>query len=314
MPQGSILGPLLFNLYINDLINITLTGDIVLYADDTNIFFSGGNLQQLEIISNNYLHELSKWLHINRLALNTSKTKFMLFYPKNKMVSYEIRLQYCGTALQHVSSHSFLGVTFNKHLSWTNHTNNIRVKVARSVDMLRRLYSFLPGWFRVQLYYSIIHSHFTYCVLLWGIGNKCDIDNLSVLQRRAIRLLNQSNKYITSGNLMMQYNIPDIKETFLLKLAVFVYKQVSLNYDVFFNKFLNRTTGYSLRHTYVVDRVCTSYGMQMMDYLIMKLCNDYPDVISIAKGCRNVRKFKSTARILFLSANELSLQRCKFVC
>lgn len=114
---------------------------------------------------------------------------------------------------------------------------------------------------------------------------------------------------------MMQYNIPDIKETFLLKLAVFVYKQVSLNYDVFFNKFLNRTTGYSLRHTYVVvDRPRTNYGMQMIDYLIMKLCNDYPDVISIAKSCRNVHKFKSSARILFHSANELSLQWRKFVC
>lgn len=84
-------------------------------------------------------------------------------------------------------------------------------------------------------------------MLLWGIGNKCDIDNLSVLQRRAIHLLNQSNKYITSGNLMMQYNIPDIKETFLLKHAMFVFEQVSLNYDVFFNKFLN-STGYALRH------------------------------------------------------------------
>lgn len=120
-------------------------------------FFSGGNLQQLEFMSSNYLHELSKWFHLNRLALNTSKTKFMLFYRENETVIYEIRLKYCGTALQRVNSHSFLGVILNKPLSWSNNINNIRVKVARSVGMVRRLYSVLPGWFGVPLYYSIIH-------------------------------------------------------------------------------------------------------------------------------------------------------------
>lgn len=108
---------------------------------------------------------------------------------------------------------------------------------------------------------------------------------------------------------MIQYNIQDIKQTFLLKLAVLVFEQVTLNYDVFFNEFLNRTTRCTLRHIYrIVDRPRTNYGMRIMDYLIMKLFNDFTDVISIAKSCKNVRKLKGTARVLFCSGDELSLQ------
>lgn len=84
VPQGSIFGPLFFIIYINDIVNIPFTPKMVLYADDTSLFFFGPNLAELETVANNWLHELLIWLSLNKLELNVSKTKFIVFKPRNK--------------------------------------------------------------------------------------------------------------------------------------------------------------------------------------------------------------------------------------
>lgn len=90
VPQESILGPLLFLLYINDIVNIPQTPNIILYADDTNVFFTGSCLDSIERETNNWLEQLHLWLGSNRLELNTAKTKYIIFRAKNKPITSEI--------------------------------------------------------------------------------------------------------------------------------------------------------------------------------------------------------------------------------
>lgn len=79
-------------MYINDIVNVPLTDEIIMYADDTNVVFSGVDLQELQVAANSWLEELHKWLHLNQLSLNAKKTKFTVFYARNKETSYDVKL------------------------------------------------------------------------------------------------------------------------------------------------------------------------------------------------------------------------------
>lgn len=311
VPQGSILGPLLFIAYINDIVNIPLTDEMIMYADDTNVFFSGADLQELEVTANSWLKELHQWLYVNQLNLNAKKTKFTVFCSKNKEISYDVKLLYCGSQLEHVTSHSFLGVIFHKNLSWSEHINKVRTKVARSVGLLRRIRCYLPVKFVRQLYFSLVHSHLSYGLLVWGNGNKTDIEKLAVLQRRAVRLLNSSNQYIGSSKLMMRYNILDIRNSYRSKICIRLFKEVSSNFETFSNRYLSRDTGYSLRRTSIVmKKARTNYGMQTIEYETMSLCNMYPNVVKIARSCKTIHEFKQSIMNMFLASELDVLCKC----
>lgn len=128
VPQGSILGPILFLVHINDIVNILPSSETVLYADDTNIFFHDASLQAIECRANLWLENLTLWLRANRLELNITKTKYVIFRAKNKVIDNEPIILYNSNILQRVQSIKFLGVIFNEHLLWTDHINQVRKK------------------------------------------------------------------------------------------------------------------------------------------------------------------------------------------
>lgn len=234
-----------------------------------------------------------------------------MFYARNKEISYDVKLYYCGSQLEHVSSHSFLGVIFHKNLSWTEHINKVRTKVARSVGLLQRIRYYVPVRLVRQLYFSLVHSHLSYGLLVWGNGNKTDIEKLAVLQRRAVRLLNSSNQYIGSSKLMMRYNILNIRNSYQAKICIRLFKDISSNFETFSNRYLSRNTGYSLRHTSIVaKKPRTNYGMQTIEYETMRLCNTYPNIVDVARDCRTLRQFKHFIVNMFLSSDLDMLYKC----
>ena len=128
VPHGSILGPKLFILYINDICNVSPVLKFILFADDTNIFCSGSDIVQLSIIVSNELDKLNEWFAVNKLSLNLSKTNFMLFTNSRRDQNVSIRIKNCEIDM--VYKTKFLGAMLDSKLNWKDHVAMVKLNVS----------------------------------------------------------------------------------------------------------------------------------------------------------------------------------------
>ena len=164
VPQGSILGPLLFILYINDIVNTSTMLKFVLFADDTTILYSHDNLAGKMNEINKELQEVTNWFKANKLSVNARKTNYMLLgtrygnakYVESVPANRDIQVKLDDTNLQKVSSTKFLGVIIDENLTWKNHIDGISKTIARNVGVLNKLKCYIPK--------RVLHS--LYCTLI----------------------------------------------------------------------------------------------------------------------------------------------------
>lgn len=184
VPQGSILGPTLFNLYINDIVNISQPTKFIIYADDTSLFFSGENCNALIKQANNVLSSLEKWTKCNMLTINPNKTKAVIFRSRNKHVIQTDQVVFGGTQIEVVNSIKTLGVHFTEHMSWENHINYMVTKLSQIIGSTCRSRYLLPKCAKMIIYNSLFLSCLSYCTLVWGSTTSTNIHKLSLLQKK----------------------------------------------------------------------------------------------------------------------------------
>ena len=199
VPQGSVLGPLLFLLYINDFNRSSQILDFHLFADDSNLFVSNKNLLALETIMNEELVKVHKWLCTNKLSLNVDKTNIVLFRPVQKKLNGSISLVINNKPIKQVTSIKYLGVLLDCHLNWKDHVQHI-CKISRSIGILCKIRYFVDIDTRIQLYYAIIYPFLTFSCLVWGNTYISNIKPLEILQKKAIRIVtfSQFNAHTSS--------------------------------------------------------------------------------------------------------------------
>jgi len=190
VPQGSNLGPLLFLLYINDLPSVSSQLFFILFADDTNIFYSHKCLDTLFQIVNDELAHIADWFSANKLSLNLDKTNYILFKSHRKTIppgQYELNIN--GTTISEVSSAKFLGVYVDCHLTWEKHIASIASKISRNIGVMARTAYILPRSIRIKLYYSLIYPYISYCNIIWSSTYNSRLCRLVTLQKRVVRLI-----------------------------------------------------------------------------------------------------------------------------
>ena len=165
VPQGSISGPLLFLIYINDMANVSDKLFTLLFADDTNAFITGHNIDEMIVIMNHELKNLVTWMNANKLSLNVSKTHFIIFRsPGMRKPIFTEKLNINGSELLQESQTKFLGLIVDQKFTWGPHINYIRKKICKGIGIICRAKSLLYASTLITLYNSFVYPYLNYAV------------------------------------------------------------------------------------------------------------------------------------------------------
>ena len=295
VPQGSILGPLLFLIYVNDLPSAT-NFYIKLFADDTFLCAQNKSMKVLENEVNLELGKVYDWLKANKLTLNISKSKFMVFTNIRKDF-HEISVKINKTPLEKCAKYKYLGIVIDEKLNWKDHIEYICKKVSKACGALAKMRHCASVELLRDIYYALFYSYVRYGITIWGNASEIVLSPLQTLLHRAARIMTFAPfGRIDILPLLNYLEILDIKDIFLLETAKLIFKVKNDMIPIpLRNYFEVRTTNnhrYNLRRRQEIIQPMiyrTTYALKSLQYKSPYIWNEIPQNL---QECETLTKFK----------------------
>lgn len=210
VPQGSILGPLLFLIYINDL-HLTCPGTYFQFADDTVVVFTEKDHGRLQNTIALNLPKLELWLTSNRITLNAKKTTYQLF--TNQIETPTLNIKIKNEVIKRQSATKYLGIWIDDKFKWNTQIRTVENSVSQKIGMIGRAKPFLKNNHLLLLYNSLVLPHFLYGIQAWGVTYETKLNKLKVLQKKIVRIIDSADFLAPSSPIFKKYNIlklPDL--------------------------------------------------------------------------------------------------------
>ena len=278
--------------------NISKIFEFFLFADDTNLYHESNSLKSLESEINKDLRHLHSWLIVNRLSLNIDKTNFVVFHPYNKQIKYKITLKINKKAIPEKNAVKYLGLMIDSGLTWKSHIDKLVKKVSSSLGLIRKIRPYVTIEILKTLYYSLIYSHITYAIEVWGSADPIHLNNILLLQKRPVRMILMKDRRLedytfqASDPLFHQIKFLKIMDIFKLRLLKFIFNCLNNTNPSIFNSWFTLTSQvhhYQTRakfshfdnHTvtrtlFIHTARTTHYGLKLTRVLGAKLWNSLP--------------------------------------
>ena len=293
VPQGSTLGPLLFLLYINDIVESSKILKFTLFADDTNITHSDLDINNRATTVNTELKLISTWLLSNKLSLNTDKTKYIVF-TGNKIITNDIEIVICNTKIAKTSTMKYLGVYIDHKLTWRDHIDYVTNKISKSNGILHKIKHLLPKETLTTLYYTLIYPYIQYCILVWGMAFNKTLNPLVIMQKRIIRLIEGAGYYAHTDPLFRSHGILKVHDVYHLESLKFVHSQLQADTLFSLTQASNIHTINTRHRTHLRPRFPRLEAQRrFVTYYACMKWNELPDIM---KQTNNKTTFKIKAK------------------
>ena len=305
VPQGSILGPILFLIYINDINNSTNAFDFRLFADDTNLFqYIICNTINLAHINTDF-QRVCEWCSANKLTLNVNKTKFMTITTPRKHLTIEGGLGSHDSQIEGVTSINYLGISIDQYLNWKPHIEQIRKLIAPKVGVISQIRHHVPKSILLLIYNSLILPHISYCLEIWGNTYPTLLEPILLLQKKVVRLISFADYHAHTAPLFKTLGILNIHQLCKYKICLFVFDLNDNRYAHDITHYLSPLPHqYSTRlasgENYYIPKMNLTLCQHTLKYAATKHWNSLPDPIKIIK---NRTTFKNTLKHHILNSN-----------